>query len=182
MDRKANSFRLKNCLLVISVLLCAALVLTWQAVSTAEYSPIVKDDAGLLTEEEETALYREMSSLCRYGTPMFWTTYEDGSYDSLSVQFAEEQLPGGDNWVLFMINMKTRIISVYSKGEMMKSLTGEKAYTVTDHVYRYATDGQYYECASCAFSEIRSILETAGKNPIVLAWEAIRNFINGPGR
>ena len=55
--------------------------------------------------------------------------------------------------------MDNREIYIFSDGNNYRYITSDKAYSITDNVYRYASDGNYYECARKAFSQIRDVLE-----------------------
>ena len=70
--------------------------------------PLIQDDADLLTEQQEKALYENMLSLCEYGTPMFWTTTEPGDCRSLAVRYYQRTLGNGRDGVLFVIDMNVR--------------------------------------------------------------------------
>ena len=59
---------------------------------------------------------------------------------------------------LFLIDMKNRYIYIFSDGENYNTITSDKAEIITDNVYRYASRGDYYECASRAFHQINTLL------------------------
>ena len=81
------------------LLLCACLT------AQADVTPIIQDDADLLTDEEEQALMEVMAPICEYGTPMFWTTNESGNDRNLAANFYERKIGRGDGTVV-VINMK----------------------------------------------------------------------------
>lgn len=66
---------------------------------------------------------------------------------------------GTDSGTVFVIDMDNRNIWIYSDGAIYKTVTGAYAETVTDNVYRYASNGDYYECAAEVFREIHALLE-----------------------
>ena len=52
----------------------------WGCSALAERTPIIRDDADLLSASEEEALREAMLPVCEYGTPVFWTTTQSGNY------------------------------------------------------------------------------------------------------
>ena len=120
--------------------------------------PLIQDDAGLLTEEQEKALYGDMLPLCEYGTPMFWTTTEPGECRSLAVRYYQRTLGNGRDGVLFVIDMNVRELVLVADGAVRRTVTGGEADTITDNVFRKASGGDYYGCASDAFSQVLRLL------------------------
>ena len=55
--------------------------------------------------------------------------------------------------------MDNREIYIFSDGRNYNVITSNKAYSITDNVYRLATNEKYYECASKAFTQIEALLE-----------------------
>ncbi len=143
---------------VLAVFFMVILALLWQISAVADNLPIIKDEAELLTEEEEASLYQEMLPICQYGIPVMWTTNEDGEFRTLIPAFSQRQSLGGESWTVFMINMKTRVIAIYSNGELWKYITTDVANEITGNIYKLAGAGQYYDCASAAFAQIISVL------------------------
>lgn len=127
------------------------------------YFAVLWDDADLLTEEEEEWLIYDMIPITGYGHVVFSTDYQNELDTEL---WAEKVLrtvcDSGESGVVFEIDMTHRQLYIYSDGEIHKTVTKSYAYTITDNVYKYATDGRYYDCASEAFSQIFSLL--GGKN------------------
>ena len=69
--------------------------------------------------------------------------------------------------------MDNRQIYIFSDGSNYNIVTIDKANIITDNVYRYASNGNYYECASEAYKQILTIL---GGNKIA---EPMRYISNG---
>lgn len=123
------------------------------------YYAIVWDDAELLTDEEEEYLLYDMMPITEFGHVVFSSDYQD---EMNTDYWAEEVLrlvcDPGESGTIFEIDMTNREIFIYSDGEIHKTVTKSFAYTITDNVYRFATEGRYYDCASEAFSQIYSVL------------------------
>ena len=126
--------------------------------ASAEIVPYIQDDADLLTDAEEAALYEDMLPVCEYGTPMFWSTREPGDCEALAERFFHSRLQKGESGTLFVINMAARQLTVFSDGAIYRVVTVGEAATVTDNVYRLAGREEYYACASSAFSQIVRLL------------------------
>lgn len=138
--------------LLLAALLCLFIP------AAAEPQPWIQDDADLLTAEEEAQLYEDMLPLCEYGTPMFWSTYESGDYETLARNYYHRRLANMESGVLFVINMKARQLTVFSDGEINRTVTRAEAENITDNVFRMAGREEYYDCASSVFSQVGRLL------------------------
>ena len=146
---------MKKFCFTLAITFALLLVLPFNA--NAAPAPIIRDDADLLTDEEEQKLYSVMEQICEYGTPMFWTTTESGNDDTLVRNFYREQV-GTQSGTLFVINMKSRVLTIFSDGDIYRTITNAEADTITDNVYRSAGAGRYFECASSVFEQISRLL------------------------
>ena len=151
---------MKNRIIILSFILLLALWLfpVQQLSAAAENLPYIQDDADLLTDAEEQALYADMLPVCEYGVPMFWTTNEAGTYNSMARNFYHSRLRNGESGTLFVINMNARQLTIFSDGAIYRTVTNSEAETITDNVFRMAGRGNYYECASSVFRQIHSLL------------------------
>ena len=121
--------------------------------------PYIQDDADLLTDAEEAALYQDMLPLCEYGVPMFCTTNQGTSnMEDQAERFLRQRVPLGGSGVIFVINMGVRQLTVYSDGAINRVVNAGEAETITDNVFRLAGRGEYYACAQRAFSQLSSLL------------------------
>ena len=123
-----------------------------------DYRIILEDDAGLMSREELTQLSTQMLDITAYGNAAFKSV--SSNYLSAS-RFAEEyyhELFGQQSGTLFLIDMDNREIYIFSDGAVYRTITGSYADTITDNVYRYASEGSYYLCASRAFEQINTLL------------------------
>ena len=123
------------------------------------YQVIVEDDANLLTEEELNKLQEEMKPLTKYGNIGFKTTESNyTTIDEYAVSYYREKF-GMESGTIFIIDMSNRKIYVFSDGKNYNIITKSRALLITDNVYQYATNEDYYECASKTFSQIYTLLE-----------------------
>ena len=155
MRKYISAFCLALCLLLGSVLSVPACA---ESTENSVPVPVIRDDAGLLSDAEEEALRKEMLPICEFGTPMFWTTTEAGDYEALAEHFFHSRLSMRESGVLFVINMRARQLTIFSDGAIYRVVTNAEALTITDNVFRMAWREEYYACASSAFSQIRKLL------------------------
>jgi len=123
------------------------------------YTLYLNDYADLFTDSEEEKLLEEMKPLTTYGHIMVETINEN-EYLSTS-EYASHRYHETfyqESGTLFLIDMDNRYIYIFSDGENYKYITNNKADIITDNIYRYARDGNYYECASVGISQINTIL------------------------
>lgn len=132
---------------------------TGEVNSNTGYEVLIDDDADLLTSEEELQLAEKMAEVTVYGHAAFVTV----DYNTTSAgDFAEDYFYGNfgyESGTLFLIDMDNREIYIYSDGEVYKIVTKSYANTITDNIYTYASDEEYYTCAYKAFEQIVSLLE-----------------------
>lgn len=123
------------------------------------YCIFVDDYAGLLTEIQIRDLVLEMQKITPYGNAAFLTVdTNDLSTENLARDYYS-RLFGTDSGTVFVIDMDNRNIWIHSDGDIYGVVTASYADTVTDNVYRYASDGAYYDCAKEAFRQIQALLE-----------------------
>lgn len=122
------------------------------------YCVILEDDADLLSQEEEAQLASQMQEITDYGNALFKTI----SYNNFSASyFAEDYYHGqfgNESGTLFLIDMGNRELYIFSDGAVYQTITKAYATTITDNIYRYASDQDYYLCASTAFGQIHTLL------------------------
>lgn len=124
------------------------------------YRVLIEDDADLLTAEEEDSLAELMEGITEYGGAALKTIdYNPGQSTGSYIEEYYSDIFGGGSGTVFMIDMDNRNIWIYSSGGIYRIITKSYADTITDNVYRYASDRDYYECCYEAFSEILTLLQ-----------------------
>ena len=139
-------------LLPVLLLLCAAL-----ACAGAETAPVIRDDADLLTAQEEAALLEAMAPVCQYGTPVFWSTNESGNYRSKAENYYYSML-GNDSGALFVVDMNQRQLTLLTNGEIRRAVSDGDSTSIVDNVYRLASFGDYGACAEKVFTQVHALL------------------------
>lgn len=111
------------------------------------YRAIVEDNADLFTDSEEAKLLSQLKELTKYGNMGILT---NTSYNSDAASYARSQyisMFGETNGALFLIDMYNRRLQIFSGEDVFKTLSTAKTNEITDLVYKYASDGDYYKTA-----------------------------------
>ena len=124
-----------------------------------QYEVIIEDDANLLSTDEINKLKEEISPLTSYGNVIFKSISDNNGSASSYAGYYYHSRFSNESGTLFLIDMDNREIYIFSDGYNYKIINKDKAYIITDNVYRYATSGDYYKCASYAFSQIKTLLD-----------------------
>ncbi|MBE6122083.1 MAG: TPM domain-containing protein [Erysipelotrichaceae bacterium] len=123
------------------------------------YSVYISDQADLLTDGEEQMLAEQMKQCTQYGHAVFATNSSPVSSASSEAERLYRIYAGYESGTLFLIDMHTRNLYIFSDGENYRTITRSYAESVTDNVYRMAGREEYYECASEVFSQVYTLLE-----------------------
>lgn len=129
-----------------------------------DYKIYIQDDADLLTDSQEATLRSELEQLRAYGNMAFVTVPKGGNgYSSTAVYV--DQLYGSligykVTGVMFCIDMEYRQIYLYSNGALYDEISVSDCDSITDNVYTYASDQNYYKCASKTFEQVYTLLST----------------------
>lgn len=127
--------------------------------SETGYRVIVEDDAGLLTDTERAALAESMEEITAYGNVAFKSIADNNTFTSAYADGYYKSVFGKSSGTVFLIDMDNRNIYIFSDGKIYDMVTPAYAETVTDNVYRYASDEEYFLCASKAFEQITALLK-----------------------
>ena len=129
---------------------------------STSYEAVIIDEAGLLTEGEKKSLLEDMQPITDYGNVMFYTIdMNKGTTIYEGQRRLEERFGSSPNGTVFIIDMANRELSVYSDGAIYRTITRGKASTIVSNVYRLASKGDYYGCASEVFKEETAMLQGA---------------------
>ena len=123
------------------------------------YAVYIRDDEDLLSDEEEAKLIEEMIPLTQYGNAGFLSGENRSMSTSQYSAQAYSSLFGSESGSLFVIDMGQRMLYIKNNGAISEIVSNAYSNTITDNIYKYASDGDYYTCASKAFSQILTLLE-----------------------
>ena len=127
---------------------------------------IIVDQADLLTNEEESELTEYLDRVTPYATAIFATS--DTKHSDSIMQHAKKTqenicrsagLDNGYTAVIFLIDMSTRELTIYSGETIFKVINTGIANSITDNTYTYASKGDYFGCAKEAFTQIFKVLD-----------------------
>ena len=119
---------------------------------------IIEDGADLFTDEQEASLKEQLKGILPYGSAAIITNEEPNSSASALAEQRFREFFRDDSATLLMIDMYNRRIEIFSDGDIYRTVTRAKANEITDNIYTYATDGDYYMAAQKTFEQIETIL------------------------
>ena len=123
------------------------------------YKVVIEDDAQLLTDGEKSQLAETMKDITPYGDVAFKSI----DYNSYSTETYIERyynsIFGTGSGTVFLIDMDNRNIWIYSDGSIYSTITTAYANVITDNVYNYASDRDYFSCANKAFIQEAALLQ-----------------------
>ncbi len=123
------------------------------------YSVIIEDDASLLSDIEIERIIEDMIPLTEYGNILFKSINSNSTTaSSYAESYYHSKCDMRSNGSLFLIDMDNRKIYIFSDGQNYKVITSSKAEIITDNIYRYASNKDYYTCASEAYKQMNSLL------------------------
>ncbi len=145
---------------ILLIILLLLILPTNSKASNTGYKIIIEDDADLLPYNEEIELKAQMIGLTEFGNVVFKTTNTStGSVKPLKyIQNYYYKILGNESGVAFYIDMNSRQICACATGGLDKIITSGKCDMITDNVYKYASNGNYYECAKEAFTQMNTLL------------------------
>ena len=104
-------------------------------------------------------LLAQMEVITEYGNAAFHTVdVNNGTADGYARGYYHNKFDSASG-VLFLIDMDNRKVYIFSDGNIYKTVTKSYANVITDNVYQYATNADYYTCASEVFSQVYDLLE-----------------------
>lgn len=141
------------CCLMACCCLCAS--------AESAYTVRVEDEADLLSGYEEQKLAEQMTALTAYGDAVFWSTKRAGVADTLAEMYFDDTISSqpGYNGVIFMVDMNTREILIFTRGVFEKRVGSIGAYGITDNIYSLASQRRYYDCAAEGFAQVLRLME-----------------------
>ena len=143
------------------LLLACLCLLAVPALGESGYPVYIDDEADLLTASEETQLREAMAPLTAYGAAAFVSTRRSGNTDLLAESYFDSRISPSTAYsgAVFMIDMANREIYIFTRGAIEKAVGRAGAYAITDNIYRYASAGNYYQCAASAFEQVLTLTE-----------------------
>ena len=127
--------------------------------SATGYSTFIADEKDLLTAEEEEALLQDMYAVTEYGNAAMLTADAGGmDTDDFARRAYKDIFGEGVSGTMFLIDMGNRNLWIHSDGAVYKTITKSWANSICDNIYKSASRGDYYGCATEAFRQISAVL------------------------
>lgn len=126
------------------------------SVSAATDNVKIVDDAGILTNEETENLKEYLETLDGSINYLVVTTDDREKGDSALTKldnYYRQEFDAYEDGIAFIVDMDTRRIEIQGRNSLQYSLDSGDCTDITDNVYRYASDGDYYNCIYHAFRE-----------------------------
>lgn len=128
-----------------------------------DYVCTVMDDAHIFDFDDQyfKKLKKEINSFTEYGSICVATidnAYGGSTRDAALNFFGEDGDYENINMALLLIDMDNRMIYIHSMGRVNSILTASRAETITDNVYKYASNGDYERCAYEAVLQMNTIM------------------------
>ena len=123
------------------------------------YIAVIDDGALLLDAAEYNDVMNTMMGITDYCNVGLYTYHgESRAYvGDKAEEWANKTFTG--HCTLFMIDMTTRQIMLWSSSDMRKTITQAKGNIIVDNVYTYASDKEYACCAMTAFNQTLRVLK-----------------------
>lgn len=123
-----------------------------------DYVVILEDDADLLDDWEEAELMEKMQEITGWGSAAFKSIDENKTTTERFIESYYREIFGRDSGTVLLIDMDNRNIWIKNNGHISRIITNSYSDTITDNSYRYASRGEYFECAMEVFDEIETLL------------------------
>ena len=161
--RKRFSVLFPAVLVLLSLLLSAAHAAvpgeSWKNEETG-FEAVINDSAHLLSDSEISSVLDAMVPVTSYAGAGFMTSDSSaGNWRQKAESWGDSRFGRNSAYTVFIIDMGSRRLGIYSSRKVYDRLTTAKANTITDNVYRYASGQDYAGCAKEAFREISRVLE-----------------------
>ena len=126
--------------------------------SDTGYTAYIDDEEDLLSSSEEEELLKNLVPLTQYGNVAFLSGRGEYSAAATIRDFYNEVFYGKSG-LIFFIDMENREIRIQSGGAFYRTISSDVANSITDNVYVFASNGDYYRTAAVAFSQVKAKME-----------------------
>ncbi len=148
-----------SCLCLLVLLMVLPLSAFASEAEESGYRAVIDDEADLLTTAEEESLHAVMERILPYGNAAFVSV---DTNDTTTERLAERKFMeffGDTSGALLIIDMHNRYIQLIADGAVYKTVNKTRCNEITDNIYRYASQQEYYTCAVKAFEQVTRLLE-----------------------
>ena len=126
---------------------------------TTGFKAVLDDSGSLLDAAQYDGVWSAMMPITEHCNVGFYT-YGGESREYVANKATDwARKTFGKTCALFIIDMATRQLAVWSTDDVLNTLSQAKTYTITDNIYPYASRKQYAACAESAFNQINKVLK-----------------------
>lgn len=150
--------RFKIFLIILLTVSFLSFTFTRNLQADSGYQIYIDDSEDLLSDSEEKLLREEMNKITQYGNVGFISVEQYSDTGAYAKRLYKE-LFGSESGILFVVDMGKRNIWIHCNGAIYRVINKPYANTITDNVYRYASRGEYYECAYHVYEQALTLLE-----------------------
>ena len=129
------------------------------AAEESAYRVVIDDEADLLTEAQEADLHAIMEKVLPYGNAAFVSVDQNATTTERLAETKFLEFFGDTSGALLIIDMDNRYIQLIADGAVYKTVNKTRCNEITDNIYRYASQKDYYTCAAKAFEQVTRLLE-----------------------
>lgn len=125
-----------------------------------EYDVVIEDAANLLSDEEREELIEAMKPVAEYGHVAFITTLQNPGTAEAYCHKVYDRYWGADpvSAAVFLVDMDNRYVRLQCDGYIYSIVDDNYCDTITDNVFKYAREGDFYSCAEQAFVQVGTLL------------------------
>ena len=123
------------------------------------YRVVIDDEAELLTAAEEKQLRSVMEKVLPYGNAAFVSVDHNSTTAERLAESKFLEFFGDTSGALLLIDMDNRYIQLIADGAVYETVNRTRCNEITDNIYRYASQKDYYTCAAKAFEQVARLLE-----------------------
>lgn len=123
------------------------------------YAVYISDEENLLSDDEESKLIEEMIPVTAYGNIGFVSCENYSESTSNYASWIYDRIFGSESGTMLVIDMGQRQLYIKNNGKVGETITNAYSNTISDNIYRYASDGDYYSCACVYCSQVYTVLE-----------------------
>ena len=127
--------------------------------TNSQYQLVIEDDANLLSQEETQKLRERMTPLTEFGHIIFKSINENNANSTRS--YAENYYFNRfqhDSGSMLLIDMDEKMVYIVSEGSNKNSIDNGKSESITDNIYKYLSQKNYFTGADIAFSQMNTVL------------------------
>lgn len=124
------------------------------------YKLILDDQAGYYTDTQTEELKEYMEEIAVYCNIAVVTTtsHNNSSTASFASDYYDEAFGPNASGIVFVIDRCLNEIYLCVDGNALKTITKDRAYTITDNTYIYATSSRNYDYYTCTYKTLEQIL------------------------